>query len=281
MPLEEKFSDLIGRYSVKAFSENRRLMSEIYDEFLKKHYMAGFFEVDVSLGKRLIEDFEIQTGEKVSFTGWVAKCVSEAVRQFPEVNAYRWGKRRVIQFEDIDIVVMVERQLREKVIPVPHPIRRSQAKDLLTISREIRMAQTSSVSEKEQLLERGWKVKLYGLFPRFIRRPFLAKMTKNPFYIKKQGGLIVVTSVGMFTSTRLWVGGFGGITTLNLALGGIARRLVKQGGEIVEREFLQITAYLDHEIVDGGPATRLQARIVQLIEGGYGLREILPGGRSE
>jgi len=276
MPRENERPDLVGPYAVRAFSKNRRLISELYDEFLKKHYMAGYFEVDVTLGRRLIEDFKKQTGEKISFTGWIAKCVSEAVREFPEVNAYRWGKKRIVRFEDIDVIVMVERRLPDKVIAVPHAVRRSQAKDLLTISREIRAAQTAPVSEDEQLLERGWKLKLYDRIPGFIRRLILSRMMRDPFYIKKQGGLIVVTAVGMFTNTRLWVGGFGGITTLSLALGGIARRLVKQGDEIVEREFLQITAYLDHEIVDGGPATRVQARIVQLIESGHGLDTLLP-----
>lgn len=269
--------DLAGPYTVKTFSDNRRLISELYDEFLKKHYMAGYFEVDVTLGRRLIEDFAKRTGEKISFTGWIAKCVSEAVREFPEVNAFRWRKNKVVQFEDIDIIVMVERRLPDKVIPVPHSVRRSQDKDLLAISREIRTAQTAPVSERQQLLDRSWKVRLFHYVPGFIRRRVLARMTRDPFYIKRQGGLIIMTAVGMFTDTRLWVGGFGGITTLSLTLGGIARRLVKQGEAIVEREFLQVTAYVDHDIVDGGPATRLQARIVQLIEAGHGLRELAQG----
>ncbi|HSA94545.1 MAG TPA: 2-oxo acid dehydrogenase subunit E2 [Acidobacteriota bacterium] len=277
MEPEKKTQDLIGPFAVKPFSANRRLISEVYDEFLKKHYMAGFFEVDVTLGRRLIADFEKRTGEKISFTGWFAKCVSEAVREFPDVNAFRWGRKKAVLFEDIDIIVMVERRLTDKVIPVPYAVRRSQAKDLLTISREIRTAQTASVSEKEQLLDRSWKVRLFRYVPGFVRRRVLARMTRNPFYVKRQGGLIIITAVGMFTNTRLWVGGFGGITTLSLTLGGIARRLVKQGEEIVEREFLQVTAYLDHDIVDGGPATRLQARIVQLIETGHGLRELVQG----
>ncbi len=275
MSQEKVPPDHIGPYAVRPFSKNRRLLSELYDEYQKKHYMAGYFEVDVTLGRRQIEDFKKRTGERISFTGWIAKCVSEAVREFPEVNAYRWGKKKVVQFEDIDILIMVERRLPDKVIPVPLSLRRSQAKDLLAISREIRAAQTAPVTEAAQLLERGWKVKLFDLIPRLIRRRILARMLRDPFYIKKQGGLIVLTAVGMYTDTRLWVGGFGGITTVTLALGGITRRLMKQGDEVVEREFLQITAYLDHDLVDGGPATRLQARIVELIESGFGLKELV------
>jgi pyruvate/2-oxoglutarate dehydrogenase complex dihydrolipoamide acyltransferase (E2) component len=275
MSNENKPEDLVGRYTITAFSKNRQIASEVFDEFLKKHYMVGFFEVNVSLGKQLIKEYEKRTGEKVSFTGWITKCVSEAVKQYPEVNVFRWGNNRVVQFEDIDIILMIERQLPDKVIAVPHPIRKSQTKDLLTISREIRSAQKAPVSEEEQLLEQGWKVKLYNLIPKFIRRRLIARMVKDPFYVKKQGGLILITAVGMFTNTRLWVGLSGGITSLNIALGGVTRRLVEQNGEILEQEFMQITAMLDHDVLDGAPAARLQAKLVDLIETGYGLRELL------
>lgn len=268
-------TDFIGNYSVNFFSKNRQLISEIYNEFLKKHYMAGFFEVDVTLGKNLIKQYETKMEEKISFTGWIVKCISEVASKFPETNSYRSGRNKVIQFEDIDIIVMIEREVQGKMIPVPYSIRKTQTKDLLTISREIRSAQKKVISEKEQLLDQGLKVKFFNLIPKSIRRSLIARIIKDPFYIKKQGGLIEVTAVGMFTNTRLWVGGFGGITTLTITLGGIAKRLIMIDNNIVEHDFLQITAYLDHDIVDGGPATRFQAYLVQLIEKGFGLLDLL------
>ncbi|OLS23697.1 MAG: hypothetical protein HeimC3_23400 [Candidatus Heimdallarchaeota archaeon LC_3] len=129
---------------------------------------------------------------------------------------------------------MVERKLPDKVIPIPYSVRRSSEKNLLTISREIRSTQTMKVSEKNQFLDQGLKIKVYSLIPRFIRRWFIHRLIYNPVNIKKQGGLIVVTSVGMFSNTRGWVGGFGGITTLNIAVGGITQKLVKKENEIKE-----------------------------------------------
>ena len=53
--LEDSHSvDLIGKYSIKSFPKNRRLLSELYDEFLKKHYSVGYIEVNVTKGKELI-----------------------------------------------------------------------------------------------------------------------------------------------------------------------------------------------------------------------------------
>ncbi|MFX1498875.1 MAG: hypothetical protein ACFFBH_15225 [Promethearchaeota archaeon] len=57
------FNDSIGNYTVNSFSKDRRLLSEIYGVFLKKHYMTGFFEVDVTLGKKLRRKYEQKSGE--------------------------------------------------------------------------------------------------------------------------------------------------------------------------------------------------------------------------
>ncbi|MFX1422894.1 MAG: 2-oxo acid dehydrogenase subunit E2 [Promethearchaeota archaeon] len=270
-----KSTDILGDYSLKDFPLNRQILSEIYDEFLKKHYSIGYIEVPVSKGKELIKKFSEKTGEKISFTAWIVKCISDALIQFPEFNSYRKGRKKLVTFNDIDIIVMVERQLPNKVIPIPYSIRKTTTKDLLSISREIRTAQSMVVTEENQLLDHGVLKRFYPYIPAFIRHRLIRRIIKDPFYIKKQGGLIVVTSVGMFTNTRGWVGGFGGITTLNFAIGGITQKLVKSGDSIKEEQCLQITISLDHDIIDGGPAARFSAYLVDLIESARGLSELI------
>ncbi len=44
--------DLVGKYIIDAFPKNRQIASEFFDEFLKKHYMAGLFEVNMHPGKQ-------------------------------------------------------------------------------------------------------------------------------------------------------------------------------------------------------------------------------------
>ncbi len=272
-PIESE--NILGNYHLTDFPTNRQILSDLYDEFLKKHYSIGYIEVTVSKGKELINKFSEKTGQKISFTSWIVKCISDAVLQFPEFNSYRKGRKKLVTFDDIDIIVMVERQLQDKVIPVPYSVRKTTKKDLLTISREIRAAQSMEVTEENQLLDRGILIKLYPFIPAFIRQRLIRRIIKNPFTIKKQGGLIVVTSVGMFTNTRGWVGGFGGITPLNFAIGGITQKLVKSGDSIREEQCLQITISLDHDIIDGGPAARFSAYLVDLIENASGLTELI------
>ena len=271
---ESQSKNPIGKYFIKPFSKNRQLLSELYDEFLKKHYSVGYFEVNVTKGKELIDQYLVKTGEKISFTSWIVKCISDAVVKYPEINSFRKGRSKIIVFEDIDIIVMVERKLSNKVIPIPYSIRKSSEKSLLSVSREIRLAQEMKVSEEDQLLDQGLGVKLFPFIPRFIRKWFIRRTIHNPFAVKKQGGLIVVTSVGMFANVRGWVGGFGGITTLSIAIGGITQKLVKKENEINEEQFLQVTLLIDHDLIDGGPATRFTSYLVNLLEHGQGLLEL-------
>ena len=58
-------------------------------------------------------------------------------------------------------------------------------------------------------------------------------------------------------------------------VGGIAWKPAVVEGRIEPREILNLTVSFDHDIVDGGPATRFVKRLVELIESGYGLDEMV------
>lgn len=258
--------DLIGNYSIRKFSDNRRLLSETYDFFLKKHYMSGYIEIDVTKGRELIKKYYDKRGIKISFTSWVTKSLSTIIEEHPEFNSYRYKNKKVIQFDDIDIIVMVEREINDKKIPIAHSVRKTQTKSLINISDEIRDSQTKPVTEKNQLLDQDNKAKYFNFLPRFLRSFLMNRYIKNPFTIKRNGGLVVITSIGMFVDIPGWISGFGGLTTMNLSIGGIHKRLIKLNEEIVEREYLNLTISFDHDLIDGGPAARFTQKFVKFLE---------------
>jgi pyruvate/2-oxoglutarate dehydrogenase complex dihydrolipoamide acyltransferase (E2) component len=55
------------------------------------------------------------------------------------------------------------------------------------------------------------------------------------------------------------------------ALGSIVKKPEVFKNEIQIREFHQMTILIDHDVIDGAPATRFVARLTELIEGGFGL----------
>ena len=65
--------------------------------------------------------------------------------------------------------------------------------------------------------------------------------------------------------------------TLTVTLGSIARKPGVVGDEILIREYLNMTVSIDHDIVDGAPAARFVQELREVIEGAFGLDEILEG----
>ena len=112
--------DLVGKYEVKKFSKNRKMVFDLLDLSSKKHHVKALFEVDVTKGREFIRKHEEKTGEKLSFSAWMIKCIGNVVSEFKEMNAIRKGKRKVYYFDDIDIAIIVERNVGGKLVPTKY-----------------------------------------------------------------------------------------------------------------------------------------------------------------
>jgi hypothetical protein len=108
-------------------------------------------------------------------------------------------------------------------------------------------------------------------FYRPLVRGFVAAGAWYPRLWKDTAGTVGLTSVGMFSHGAGW-----GIPTvfpnaLMVTVGGIGERPVLVDGRAVARELLSLTVSVDHNLVDGAPATRFTQRLKDLVEGAFGL----------
>jgi pyruvate/2-oxoglutarate dehydrogenase complex dihydrolipoamide acyltransferase (E2) component len=232
----------------------------------KRHVVHGLLEFDVTHARRSIAAHEAHTGEKLSFTAFIVECLAQAIQSHPNVNAYRNWRNQLIVFQDVDVVTMIEAE--KGSVAIPHIIRGANRKTLYEIHAEIRGVQTRP-SQSEQ--RSGGLANLGNRVPRFARDLFFWAARRNPHWIKKYMGTVVLTSVGMFFQGSGWGVGFLPVHTLGLTLGGIAKKPDVRDGEIVIREKLSLTISTDHDIVDGAPAARFARSLKELIESGYGL----------
>jgi pyruvate/2-oxoglutarate dehydrogenase complex dihydrolipoamide acyltransferase (E2) component len=74
-----------------------------------KHTIRGLVEIDVTRARQLIREHKARTGEKLSFTAFLAMCVGHAVDMNKEVHAYRNWRSQLVLFDDVDIHIQVER----------------------------------------------------------------------------------------------------------------------------------------------------------------------------
>ena len=73
-----------------------------------KHPIQTLVEFDVSEARAQILKHKEKTGETLSFTAWLIKCVAQAVSEYKQVQAYRKGKRMIV-FDDVDVGFAMER----------------------------------------------------------------------------------------------------------------------------------------------------------------------------
>ncbi len=271
--------DSADPYEVVPFPRNRIILIDNMELSAHKHHVKGLFELDVAEGRRIIQSQKEKTGSDISFTAWIAKCVAQAVTEHKHVHALRKGKKELIIFDDVDISIPVEKRHRRETTPYPTVIRKVNEKSVLDITEEIRLAQGKESDEQleiEGLEKRSLTMRLSKYFPSFPRflRNIVYRQLKNPFFVKKTLGTVMVTSVGMFGHS----GGYAipiAPHPLIVTIGGIAKKPGIVGDKIEPREYLSITVSVDHDTVDGAPAARFTRRFSELVESAFGLEGLV------
>lgn len=277
-----------GTYQKLAFHSFRNPTVDTLELGRKKHHIPVLLEVDVTEARKRMRE-QAKTEEKISFTGWVMKCIAQALSEHKHIQAMRQGSHRLILFDDVDISVLVERHVGERDratdhpeerLPMPCIIRKANEKSVREIHREIRAAQTEKISAGEVQL--GTKrnaalTRLFTLMPKFARDLLVwRRLARDPFFAKRTIGTAVVTSVGSGFSGSNRSNGYGWAIPISIhpvafALGSIVQKSGVVKGEIAICDYLSLTVLFDHDITDGAPVARFIRRLKELLETGYGL----------
>jgi pyruvate/2-oxoglutarate dehydrogenase complex dihydrolipoamide acyltransferase (E2) component len=250
-------------YQVVPYPKSRQAIVDYLSVAQSQHSIHGLIEVDVSLPRRLIQEHKAQTGETLSFTGFIIGCLAQAVNENKTLNAYRLGRNRLVIFDEVDISTPVERLVDGHRIGTPYVIRAANTKTFWEIHQEIRTAQVEEAGAYTRM-------RLSGSLPNFAMRLFWKLLRRYPHLKKKYTGTVGVTAVGMFGKGAGW-----GIPitnyTLQVTVGGIGEKPWVVEGRIEPSEVLSLTVSVDHDVVDGAPLARFVQRFKELIESGHGL----------
>jgi pyruvate/2-oxoglutarate dehydrogenase complex dihydrolipoamide acyltransferase (E2) component len=265
-------------YHVVDLTPGRRVWVNTLGLSWPAHTMYGLLEVDVTLARRLIAEHKARTGETLSFAGFLTFCLARAVDEDKTIQAYRKGDRQLVLFDDVNVGLMVERQVGEKRALMGHVIQAANRKTYREIHDEIRSVQSAPVPPGRGMP--SW-FRSAMLLPWPLSRLVVALLRINgrrdPTIAVSMGGTVALTSVGLFGGGHSGWGLSPTLHPIGLVVGGIAWKPAVVEGRIEPREILSLTVTFDHDIVDGGPATRFVRRLVELIESGYGLNDAIAG----
>jgi pyruvate/2-oxoglutarate dehydrogenase complex dihydrolipoamide acyltransferase (E2) component len=264
---------LAGAYRRARLPATRLLTIATMNIGVKAHYVSGFLEVDVTEARRKIKEAK-SSGNRISFTGWIMKCVASAVKESPEVNAYRKG-RSLYLFEDVNIGMMVERELKGEKVPLGFVVKECDTKSVRDISWEIVGAKEGDMGEDLVIADRrSAKVAKTAVWlPKPLHSLGARIFFRDPVKNHARMGTIGITAVGMFGKSGGWPLPIPNVHSLAVAVGGISRkpRYTGEGNELEPRDMLDLTLMFNHDVIDGAPAARFSARLIELMESAHGL----------
>lgn len=254
------------------FPKSRIATMDICDIGKSKHHMTALLEVDVTDARRMIKEIRNSSKDGLSFTSWVVKCIGTAINEHKVVAAYIKGHNRIVAYDDVDVTVMVEKDVNGYKVPLPLVIRKVSDKNVIDIHREIRNAQNEKAGNDTIVIAERKKpgTDLFLGLPGFLRRVVWKKILLRPKIAMKNMGNVVVTSIGMMGRLEGWIIPIS-IHPISFALGSISKKPGIIDNEIVAREYLKMTVLIDHDVVDGAPAARFVSRLNELLSSGHGL----------
>ena len=258
-----------------SYPSSRQLTFDLGRIGLAKHHVKALLEVDVTEARRLIKQSR-QSGKKISFTAWLIKAIADCVALHPPIAGTNHAKsNKVLVFEDVDISIVVEKNVNGSRVPLPYVIRKADKKVLGQIQDEIEAAKSQTVgSEGNYVLseERSTAgMKLFVRLPQWLRLSLMRVLIlNNPQRAKSMMGTVMITTAGMVGHTRGWIVPFS-MHPLCLALGSLNVQPAIFRGEIQKREILHMTVLIDHDVIDGVPAARFVDDLVKKLQSGFGL----------
>lgn len=263
----------IGTYKEIEFAKSRIGTVDIGRTSKLKHQITALIELDVTDARVMLRK-KRKENQNLSFNSWLIKCISLAVEANREIHGIRKGRKKIILFDDIDVSIMIEREVEGIKVPLPYLIRKTNELSISDITLE-------TIRAKQQLIENesnfvlGEKknrrmMKLYASMPGFLRRWIWRRIIKSPFLTKSNMGTVMITSVGMIGKINGWVIPHS-VHPLSFAVGSIIKKPGIVKGQIVQRDYLYMTVLVDHDVIDGAPAIRILNKMVDYIESGYGI----------
>jgi pyruvate/2-oxoglutarate dehydrogenase complex dihydrolipoamide acyltransferase (E2) component len=254
-------------FEVQPFPKERHDVVDALEVGVHRHVVHALLELDVTRARELIRADGAATGERLSFTAFVVASLARAIDADRRLHAYRDWAGRLVLFDEVDVVTLIESEV--DAVAIPHVIRAANRRTVREVHDEIRRVEAQPAASAQRS---GGLARISAFTPGLLRRLFFRVLRRNPRWLKRVAGTTLVTSVGMFGMGRGWAVGILPLHTLGLTVGGITPKPAVVDGRIVPREFLALTASVDHDIVDGAPAARFVRRLREIVESAEVLR---------
>jgi pyruvate/2-oxoglutarate dehydrogenase complex dihydrolipoamide acyltransferase (E2) component len=245
--------------TARPFPSSRRLVTAAVRGGRRIVPMHGLLDADVTEARRLLAVHE----PPLSLTAFIVASVARAAAAHPEVHAYRNWRGRLLEHHHVDVQTLIEVPTREGAFGLVHVVRDADIRDVADITDELRSVKaqpTGTVSGR--LLDRF--APALGRVPGLFRLMYALMSRSRAVHLAS--GTVQVTAIGMFAAGGGYAIAPPTLASLLVVVGGASQRPRVVEGQITVREILDLTVTIDHNVVDGAPATRFGAELRRTIE---------------
>jgi pyruvate/2-oxoglutarate dehydrogenase complex dihydrolipoamide acyltransferase (E2) component len=244
--------------TIHAFPTRRRLVTAAVRAGHRIVPMHGLFEVDITTARQRLN----QVDPPLSLTAFIVASLAKAVAAHPQVHAYRDCRGRLVEHRHVDVQTLVEIPTDQGPFGLVHVVRDADIRSVADISAELRAVKADPATTTTGRL-------LHTIAPAAGRMPGLyrimfAAMSRSR-RVHLSSGTVAVTAVGMFADG----GGFAiapsTLASVAVVVGGVSKRPWVVDDRVDIRDILDLTVTIDHNVVDGAPATRFAAELRKLL----------------
>ncbi len=259
-------------YKIQTFPASRIATFDVCEMGKRKHHVTGMIELDVTESRRKIRGYNKSTGNNISFTAWLIGVISTTIKKYETSASFLKGKRKLMIFDDINVSIVVEKELDGQRVPIPLVIEKSHEISIESITSQITDAINKELTNKDIVLQKKAQKleRHYYSLPGFMRRYVWKYILNHPKLAFEKMGNVAFTSLGMIGKVNGW---FIPISVHPICFGisSIVKKPVVIKNQIEIREILNMTILLDHDVMDGANMARFISQLSSNIEKGMRL----------
>jgi hypothetical protein len=268
----EALSGYMSEYKTYKFPKTRIATIDICEVGLHKHHIVAMLEIDVTESREKTRNLKKEAG-KISFTAWLIKVIAGAVKDHEKVAGYLKGKRKVVVFNDVNISMLVEKEINGQKVPIPLLIEKADTRSIESITKQLSDAKNETLTDKDIVLQSksSRSERFYYLLPGFARRFIWRYLLKHPHLVFSKMGNVAITSVGMMGNISGWFIPIS-VHPICFGLGSIIKKPAVVDDKIEIRQMLNMTIMIDHDVIDGAPMARFISDLSNNLESGMYLK---------
>jgi len=255
-------------YKRRKFAKSRIATIDICKIGKKKHHIAAFLEINISLSRQKFRKYKANN-KGVSFTAWLVKVICHTIDANKNVAAFRNGKRGLVIFEDINASFLIEKEINGQRVPMPLVIVKANERSMEDITGQINSSKKEQMTEKDIVLHRKSNLiqQFYYVLPGFVRQLFWRLLLTGKRTTFQNMENVSITTLSMIGKTNGWFLPIS-IHPVCFGIGSITKKPVVIEDKIEIGEILNLSVLLDHDVIDGAPMARFVNELVKNIENG-------------